>query len=82
MVATDPLLFVAGPPDVVAPEDPLGSFEGRNGGMLWVFPGASGEKLAEYPLDSPPVFNGMAAANGRLYVCGRNGRVLCMEGIR
>ena len=74
------LLFVAGPPDVVDPEDPLGAFEGRKGALLWVFSAASGEKLAEYRLASPPVFNGMAAANGRLYLCARDGRVLCMGG--
>jgi len=78
MVAADTLLFVAGPPDIVDAEDPLGSFEGRQGGCLWVFSAGSGEKLAEHRLDSPPVFNGMAAANRRLYICARDGRVLCM----
>jgi len=36
--------------------------------------------LAQYKLDSAPVFDGMAAANGRLYLSLENGRVLCMEG--
>ncbi|MFQ6099148.1 MAG: hypothetical protein ACE5O2_15560, partial [Armatimonadota bacterium] len=80
MVATKNLILVAGPPDVVDPKDPLGAFEGRKGGLLWALSRADGRKLAEYRLDSPPVFNGMAAAGGRLYVCMRDGRVLCMEG--
>jgi hypothetical protein len=36
--------------------------------------------LAKYRLDSAPVFDGMAAANGRLYLSLENGQVLCMAG--
>ncbi len=77
MVAAEGLLFVAGPPDVVDPKDPLGAFEGRKGGLLWVVSAATGEKLAEYKLDSPPVFNGIAAASGRLYVATAAGEIIC-----
>ena len=77
MAATDGLLFVAGPPDVVDPKDPLGAFEGRKGGLLWVFSTASGKKLASHKLDSPPVFNGIAVAGGRAYVTTKAGGVLC-----
>jgi len=77
-VATDERVFVAGPPDVIDPVDPLGAFEGRLGGMLWVFSSDKGEKLAEHELDSPPVFDGMAAAGGRLYVSTRAGEVICL----
>ena len=73
-------VFVAGPPDVVDPSDPLGSFEGRLGGLLWAFASVSGQKLAEVELTSPPVFDGMAAANGRLYVSLVDGRVVCLGG--
>ncbi len=37
-------------------------------------------ELARYRLDSAPVFDGMAAANGRLYLSLENGQVLCMAG--
>jgi outer membrane protein assembly factor BamB len=77
MVAARDRLFVAGPPDVVDPKDPLGAFEGRKGGRLYVVDSATGEKLAEHALPHPPVFNGMAAARGRLYVAGEDGSLAC-----
>ena len=70
-------LFAAGPPDVVDPKDPLGAFEGRKGGVLCVFDAASGEKTAEETLPSPPVFNGIAAARGRVYLAGEDGTLAC-----
>jgi outer membrane protein assembly factor BamB len=78
MVLAKDTLFVAGPPDVLEPDDPLGAFEGRKGGVLRAVSTADGEKLTEYELKSPPVFDGMIAANERLYICTRDGRVLCM----
>ena len=77
MVLAAGRLFVAGPPDVVDPKDPLGAFEGRKGGVLYVVDSATGERLASHTLPSPPVFNGAAAANGRLYVVARDGSITC-----
>ena len=77
MVAAAGRLFVAGPPDVVDPKDPLGAFEGRKGGRLYVVDSASGEKLAEHALPFPPVFNGAAAAGGRLYIAEEDGSITC-----
>ncbi|MCX6910570.1 MAG: hypothetical protein NTY01_21360 [Verrucomicrobia bacterium] len=34
--------------------------------------------LAAYRLDSPPVFDGMIAANARLFVATMDGKVLCL----
>ena len=70
-------LLVAGPPDVMDPADPLGAFEGRKGGLLQVFDSASGKKLAEHKLPCPPVFNGAAAARGRLFITTTDGSVTC-----
>ncbi len=78
MVAAAGTLFVAGPPDVFDPNDPLAAFQGRKGGLLWAVAAADGKKLAEYHLDSPPVLDGMIAAGGRLFISTRDGRVLCM----
>jgi outer membrane protein assembly factor BamB len=78
MVLTDARLFIGGPPDVVDPKDPLGAFEGRKGGLLCVIDSASGEKIAEHVLPSPPVFNGAAAANGRLYLADEDGHITCL----
>jgi len=72
-------LFVAGSPDTLDPADPLAAFEGRAGGKLWVLSGAEGRTLAEYDLGSPPVWNGLALAQQRLYLSTRGGKLLCME---
>ena len=77
MVLAGGRLIVTGPPDVVDPKDPLGAFEGRKGGALYVVEAGSGEKLAEHALPSPPVFNGAAAARGRLFVVTEDGTVTC-----
>lgn len=70
-------LFVAGPPDVVDPKDPLGAFEGRKGALLNVFDAATGEKVTEHVLPFPPVFNGIAVADGKLYLTEEDGSVSC-----
>lgn len=77
MALTTGRLFVAGPPDVVDARDPLGAFEGRLGGRLYTIDAASGEKLRELALPSPPVFNGLAAARGRLFLTTEDGHVTC-----
>jgi len=71
-------LFVAGPPDVVDPKDPHGAWEGRKGGVLAAFNAADGRELARFDLAAPPVWDGLAAAGGRLYVALADGRVVCM----
>jgi outer membrane protein assembly factor BamB len=73
-------LFVAGPPDVLDPEDPLAAFEGRKGGLIWAVSARNGAKRAKYDLDSPPVFDGMIAADGCLYLSMIDGRISCFEG--
>ncbi len=80
MVLAGKHLFVAGPPDIVPADDPLAAIKGRRGAMLWAVSAADGKKLAEVKLDAPPVFDGMAAAGGRLYISLENGRLICMEG--
>jgi len=78
MVLAGRRLFVAGPPDVADPADPMAAFEGRKGGKLWVFSKADGRKLTEYELASPPVFDGLIAARGRLFLTTQDGRVRCL----
>ena len=56
------------------------ALRGEHGALLRVVAAGSGEKLAEYKLEAPPVFDGMAAAGGRLYVACTDGSVVCMEG--
>ena len=78
MVLAGKVLFVAGPrPD--AGDAPEGRDKGR-GGLLVAISASDGTELAQYRLDSPPVFDGIAAAGGRLYISLENGRLLCMDG--
>jgi hypothetical protein len=40
------------------------------------------ETIKEYPLEAQPVFDGMAAAYGRLFMSLKNGTILCMDSDR
>jgi len=73
MVLADKILFVAGPDVGDRPDE-------NQRALLMAVSASDGAELARYPLDSLPVFDGMAAANGRLYLALENGRVLCMAG--
>ncbi len=86
-------LFLAGPPDLVDEQqaaarlaDPqvqeqlaaqVEAFEGRRGALLWAVAAEDGRCLAERRLDVPPVFDGLIAARGRLYLVTLDGRVMC-----
>jgi outer membrane protein assembly factor BamB len=94
MVLADKTLFLAGPPDVLEEGSSLATFaspdtqqdlvrqaaalEGRCGGLLVAVSAADGQRLAGYRLDSMPVFDGMAAANGKLYLSTVDGKILCL----
>ncbi|MCX8037797.1 MAG: PQQ-binding-like beta-propeller repeat protein [Candidatus Sumerlaeia bacterium] len=94
LVLAGKTLFLAGPPDVVdeeqaffSPDDPAiqrklaeqdEAMEGKKGALLWAVSASDGTKKAELALESPPVFDGMAAANGRLYMATMDGRVMCL----
>jgi len=77
MVAGKRCLAVAGPPAEVQPDDPWAGFEGRAGGELHILDPATGKPLSKVKLDSPPVWDGMAAANGRLCVVMKDGSIAC-----
>jgi len=73
-------IFIAGSPDVVDPEDPHGAWEGRKGGLLAAFAGSDGKQLDEHKLPAPPVWDGMAAADGRLFISSQDGQIICLGG--
>jgi len=77
MVLAGDRLFAAGLPDVVDPQDPLAAFEGRRGASLQVFSAKDGSLLGSHALKSPPAFDGMSAAGGRLYLATQDGKVIC-----
>ena len=60
--------------------DALDKFEGRKGATLLAVDKADGKTLATVPLATPPVFDGMIATGGRLYVATTGGNVLCFAG--
>ncbi|HUT91459.1 MAG TPA: LamG-like jellyroll fold domain-containing protein [Thermoguttaceae bacterium] len=96
MVLADGTLFFAGPVDLVDEEqafrrtnDPEAqqslaaqatAMEGKQGALLWAVSAADGAKRAEHKLDAPPVFDGLAAACGRLYLSTQDGTVQCFAG--
>ena len=79
MVLAGKHLFVAGPPDVVDPDDPMAAFEGRKGGILLTVSAKDGKTLGKYELDSPPVFDGVIAAKGSLFMSTVDGKVVCLN---
>ena len=78
MVLADKVLFVAGPP--VETGDVAKERNKDSGALLIAISASDGTELARYRLDSSPIFDGIAAANGRLYLSMENGQVLCMTG--
>ncbi len=59
--------------------DPHGAWEGRKGGLLAVYSASGGTPIAEIKLPAPPVWDGMAAARGRLFISTMGGDIICMK---
>ncbi len=55
------------------------ALDGKLGGVLWAVNATDGSKLAEQKLEAVPVFDGMIAVGGRLYLATTDGRVLCLD---
>jgi len=95
-LGTGTTLFVAGPPDVLDEEAAVrrrfdadvqkrlgeqdAALAGRKGALLWAVSAVDGKRLAELRLDATPVWDGMAAAGGRLYLATTEGKVCCFAG--
>jgi len=54
------------------------AWRGKRGGLVRVVSCETGEKLGECKLDSIPVFDGMSAADGKLFLATIDGKVVCM----
>ena len=94
MVLAAETLFVAGPPDVLSEDDAFNrpfdpeirakkaeqdaAYEGKRGALLMAVSAAEGKTLLKLDLSAPPVWDGMAAAGGRLYMTTADGKVVCM----
>jgi outer membrane protein assembly factor BamB len=77
MVLAGDRLFVAGPPADALQSLP--AFSGQDGATLCAISAAEGKTLSAYRLDALPVFDGLAAAQGRLYLTLQDGRLLCLS---
>jgi hypothetical protein len=49
-------------------------------GILLIASDSDGKTLGQFPLEAPPVWDGMAAARGKLYVATTDGSVVCLAG--
>jgi len=72
----DKVLFVAGHPADTG--NGRAARDENKGALLMAISASDGTELAQYQLDSSPVFDGMAAAYGRLYVSMEDGSLLCL----
>ncbi|MCX7016157.1 MAG: hypothetical protein NTW86_26965, partial [Candidatus Sumerlaeota bacterium] len=59
------------------PQDPYAAFEGRKGARLAAVSAKDGARLGEVEIDSPPVFDGLIAAEGRLFASLEDGSLAC-----
>jgi hypothetical protein len=79
MVQAGDVLFVAGSP--VAGGERSGTPRETDKGLLMALSTKDGSVLGEVSLDSPPVFDGMAAAGVALYLSLEDGRLACLRGM-
>jgi hypothetical protein len=96
MLLAGDVIFAAGTPDITDEEYTIenyndkkvqadlkaqdAAFLGAKGAMLRAVSTKDGSKLAEYELDQLPVWDGMAAADGNLYMATQDGKVTCFAG--
>jgi hypothetical protein len=88
-------LLVAGPLDVVDEEEifakpfdkqvaaeaarQVATLQGKGAAMLLSISATDGKKLGELKLDAAPVFDGLAAADGKLFITTMDGHVICCQ---
>jgi len=79
MLRAGDTIFLGGAPAIPLADDPHATFEGRAGGILHTASTGDGKPLAQRKLKSPPVWDGLAAAGGRMYMVAMDGSVTCMQ---
>lgn len=95
MLLAGDTIFIAGPPDIVNENEAFRNYDdpavqkqlarqnaaltGADGAVLLAVSKDDCTKLAEYKIESMPVFDGMAAANGKLYMSATDGRLMCFS---
>jgi hypothetical protein len=77
MALGDDRLVTAGPPELGDLNTPAG---GGATGRLAVVSAADGSTVGTLKLDAQPVFDGIAACDGGLYLTTEAGQVICFSG--
>jgi hypothetical protein len=49
------------------------------GSLLLIMSTADGSIINQFDMDSVPVFDGMSAADGKVFISSRNGSLACYE---
>jgi len=78
MVLAGDTLFLAGPPAAALESEP--AYDGTKGAIFSAVSATDGRTLSQRPLDALPTFDGLAAAQSRLYLTTQDGRLLCLGG--
>jgi hypothetical protein len=89
-------LLVAGPPDVLDEDEAYNrpfardvqaaeveqevAYEGDGGAVLMALSADAGEVVYKADLSAPPVWDGMAVTENRVYLATADGGVICMSG--
>ncbi len=96
MAVAEQTLLIAGPPDLLDELTAFQTFEhpatqsqlaeqdravrGKGGALFLAVDTMTGETLAEYPLDAPPVFDGLVAAGNQAFIATMDGHVIAFAG--
>jgi hypothetical protein len=89
-------LLVAGPQDLLDEDAAFQTFSdratqkqlaaqdaalaGKRGGLMHAVDADTGRTQAEYEMDSPPVFDGLIVAGGKVFIATTDGRLECWAG--
>ncbi len=73
MIRAGDTLVLAGLPE----ENILAVYRGERGGLLRTYSISDGSESSRRTLESPPVWDGMAATQGRLYMAAVDGSIVC-----
>jgi hypothetical protein len=71
-------LYLAGPPDVGPGKKAAAAMRGQRGARFQVVSTDGGEKLSSLKMEKAPVFDGLIAAYGRLYMAMQDGTIVCL----
>jgi len=61
------------------PKESLETLEGKHGACIWIVSAEDGTQLSQIKLDGVPVFDGMAAADNKVFVSLKNGKLVCFQ---